>query len=281
MTYRQLARAAADGDADVVRALLAGGLHPDVAPPGGGRKRALHQTLTHKGPKGVGHQECVRLLAGAGADLAREGQFQVLSPLRLAAAGGHLALIETLLDVGAPVSPCDAAAIHHQGPPTGDDSEGRSPLCALAASRLWHRDPAGAERTARQLLAAGATVDAPLDHPRVRPLWWLVAWGRNPTLLPLLLDAGASPLGCLADAAYMGLDGFITTLVARGANLEERTAAQLTPLLHALVFKRYTSVPLLLELGADTAAETPRALDALAVAERTKAPADIIERLSR
>jgi ankyrin repeat protein len=145
---------------------------------------------------------------------------------------------------------------------------------------MWQADPAGAGTTLQGLLAGGGEPDAPLSKPRVRPLWWAVAWGRCPEVFELLLEAGASPDGCVADAVYHGLDDFVRALVDRGADLEERTPGGLTSLLHALVFKRYGSVELLLRLGADTSATTSKGYDALGVATATKAPQSVISLLS-
>lgn len=280
MSYAALLRAATDGDADTVYALLEAGVKPDIESPRGGKRRALHAALAPKGDKGPGHLACVRALARAGADLNCVGPFQHLPPLRLAAAGGHPDLVDALLELGALVDRFSAASIYRQGASTGRDSQGRSTLCAAAGSRMWRANPDAATATVERLLAAGVAADTALESPGTRPLWWVVAWSRSVEVATALLDAGASPRGCLAEAAYHGDNALIDLLIARGAQLEEPTAAGLTPLLHALTFKRYAAVPALLSHGASRTAAGPNGLDAHAVARATKAPAGILDLLA-
>lgn len=281
MSHRDLVAAASRGDAEVVAALLGRGVDPDVPSPRGGRRRAIHGALAPKGDKTPGHRSCVRLLADAGADLTWEGQFQRLAPLRLAAAGGHPDLVQLLLGYEPPIDAMTAAAIHRPGPAGGADSEGRSPLTALAASRLWQADPAGALSTAERLLEDGATVEPGVEATRVRPLWWAIAWGRNLALIRLLLERGASAEGCLHDAAYHGRDDFIRLLVNHGADVDARNVFGLTPLLHVLTYKRYDSVRTLLDFGALTGARGGRGdHDALGLATATGAPPAVLDLLA-
>lgn len=109
------------------------------------------------------------------------------------------------------------------------DERGRTALhlCARTPAETEGRDGAGALRVARALLAAGADVNAIHDIPdedgsfKATPLWYAVAWSRNPALVKLLLRAGASPRGCLWACVFNDDLETATTLVLAGAPLDE------------------------------------------------------------
>jgi ankyrin repeat protein len=278
-----LVAAAREGRAAVVALLLEAGAPVDPVDPAWWPRRALLQCLSPSVEKHAGHVEVARRLLAAGADLVAGGQFQELPPLQVAAAAGDGALVEVLRAAGAPVDLHGAAAIYDMealARQLGEspsqvhalDARGRTPLHALAASRLWRagaREEGRALGAARLLLAAGADLDAPQrleGKYQGSPLWWAVSAGRCEALIGLLLEAGAGIEGCLLAAAWQGAEGVIRRLVSVGADIDERDVRGHTALQHVLLFKRPEAVGCLLALGADPAAVTEQGHTALHLA---------------
>lgn len=128
------------------------------------------------------------------------------------------------------------------------------------------------------LLDAGAAIETP-DQLRRTPLQVAIDEARSEVAL-LLLDRGANPEGAergdarrsrpLIEAASQGLDGVVRRLIEADANLEViggRPAA--TPLAAAARAGQLSTVQILLDAGADPAAELPGGLNAADVAARS------------
>ncbi|HQQ76052.1 MAG TPA: ankyrin repeat domain-containing protein [Thermoanaerobaculia bacterium] len=125
------------------------------------------------------------------------------------------------------------------------DERGRTALhrCARTNGEKDGRDVAASLRVAKALLKAGANPDAVHDIPneggsfKATPLWYAVAWGRNPRLVQLLLDDGASPRGCLWACVWANDVEMAKTLVKAGAPLNEASGGE-TPLAYATRLRR-------------------------------------------
>jgi ankyrin repeat protein len=120
------------------------------------------------------------------------------------------------------------------------DERGRTALhrCARTNGEKDGRDDAESLRVASALLKAGADPNAVHDIPheggsfKATPLWYAVAWGRNPKLVRLLLDGGAEPRGCLWACVGANDVDLAKTLVKAGAPLKEVIGGE-TPLDYA------------------------------------------------
>ena len=125
------------------------------------------------------------------------------------------------------------------------DERGRTALhhCARTDGAKEGRDPADSLRVAEALLRAGANPDAAHDIPgeggsfRATPLWYAVAWGRNPDLVRSLVKAGADPRSCLFMCIAAGDLEMAKVLVAAGAPLDEKVDGE-TPLACARRLKK-------------------------------------------
>lgn len=117
------------------------------------------------------------------------------------------------------------------------DERGRTALhrCARTDGAKEGRDAGESLRVAKALLKAGADPNAVHDVPaeggsfKATPLWYAVAWGRNPGLVKLLLEAGAAPRGCLIECVFRDDLETARTLVKAGAPLDEKRDGE-TPL---------------------------------------------------
>ncbi|MEU8843744.1 ankyrin repeat domain-containing protein [Streptomyces roseus] len=160
----QLVRSARDGDVIGVSRLLGQGVVVD-APSGDGRT-ALDRAVEK------GHADVVRRLVGAGADLEQQtGEYQESTPLCLAASQGHTAVVEVLLDAGAP---------------TGAQGRlGYVPLVLAATT-----GDAGHPETVALLLDRGVDINAVMKHKTA--LEWAVRFGQE-EMVHHLLGRGAVP----------------------------------------------------------------------------------------
>ena len=132
------------------------------------------------------------------------------------------------------------------------DERGRTALhrCARTNGEKDGRDVEASLLVAKALLAAGADPNAVHDIPdeggsfKATPLWYAVAWGRNPRLAKVLLKAGASPRGCLWACVWADDLEMAKTLVKAGAPLDEVSGGE-TPLEYAVRTKKPTFLKLL------------------------------------
>ncbi len=131
------------------------------------------------------------------------------------------------------------------------DERGRTALhrCARTNASKEGRDAAESVRVAKTLLAAGADANAVHLIPdedgsfQATPLWYAVAWGRNPRLVRALLAAGAVPRGCLWACVWAGDVEMAKVLLGAGAPLDE-TAGGETPLQYAARLRKPAFVKL-------------------------------------
>lgn len=194
-----------------------------------------------------GHNEAVRLLLDAGADVdGCDGEGR--TALRAAAWGGHEEVLLTLLDHGAQVDKADC--------------EGRTPL--IAAAYMGHRE------AVEILLDHSAEVDLADGDGRtalsVAALCAPTAAGVKGygEVASLLLERGADPghrdhdgMTPLLLAAYEGHDDIIELLLEAGADVDETAgpdanalAAAVTPLLAAAAMGHIRTVGRVLFWGA-------------------------------
>lgn len=125
------------------------------------------------------------------------------------------------------------------------DERGRTALhrCARTNAEKDGLDVANSLRVAKALLKAGANPNAVHDIPdeggsfKATPLWYAVAWGRNPALVKLLLGSGAAPRGCLWACVGANDVDLAKTLVKAGAPLDEAIGGE-TPLAYATRLKK-------------------------------------------
>jgi hypothetical protein len=125
------------------------------------------------------------------------------------------------------------------------DERGRTALhrCARTNGARDGREVGDSLLVAKALLASGADVNAVHDIPdeggsfKATPLWYAVAWGRNPRLVKLLLGAGASPRGCLWACVWADDVETARTLVKAGAPRAEVFDGE-TPLDYAKRLKK-------------------------------------------
>jgi ankyrin repeat protein len=131
------------------------------------------------------------------------------------------------------------------------DERGRTALhrCARRNGAKDGGTPADGLAVAKALLAAGADPNAVHLIPdeeesfRATPLWYAVAWGRNPALVRVLLGAGAAPKGCLWACVWAQESALAKALLAAGAPLDEVFNGE-TPLQYATRLKRAAFVKL-------------------------------------
>jgi ankyrin repeat protein len=249
-------------------------------------------------PKHEGHVRVVEALVEAGADLETPGNYQSYGPLRLAAACGVRALVEPLLaGLRARLvepDPHERAALYDldglsralEADPSqvhALDAMGRTPLHAVAGSRLWRDgDPGAGAATAARLLEAGAEVDPPqrlAGKHHGTPLWWVCSFGRDPGLAAWLLERGASPKGCMLVALWHPDEGLGRALLRAGGDLEERDVRGFTVLQHLLMFGRVEGALAALALGADPNAQGPKGLTALHLAAQFEQGAEVFDAL--
>jgi ankyrin repeat protein len=221
-----MAKAAKEGNVAEVRRLLALGTNPNghgILP-----TRPLHAASKQS-------TEMMVLLIEAGADVnARVGENE-RQPLHEAAAyNPDPRAIEVLLKAGADIE--------------ARTTEGLTPLHESARNPSWE--------VATLLVRAGADVNA-ASKQGYRPL---DLCAREPSMLRLLIDSGAKVdardlwgRSALHGAALTGNCESVTLLLEAGASANQvsSNAQTPTPLIGAIMYKRYDVVRLLLERGAD------------------------------
>ena len=224
MTAQRLGRLVAAGDADAVRTAVVdspGLLGRTVERDGQGGWTPLHLAVAE------GHEEIVRLLVAAGADITARTEHH-RTPLHVALQFCP-ALVPLLLSLGATLDAPSAAHLDDVAELTRhldggvDPSDATSGLDLLSWAALG-----GAAATARLLLARGADADAGALHA--------ASSGGRLDLVRLLLDAGAdvdrrdphsgrAPLHA-AVAAGPGGDApdVVRVLLSAGADVEATTS---------------------------------------------------------
>lgn len=190
-----------------------------------------------------GNAAGVRAALKAGADPSLRVESNI-PPLAIAALEGHLEIAKVLVEAGADLDPrCRPQVICRALP---------------HAAELGH-----AELT-RFLLDAGADPDSrgpygdvPLNYAlgqkQLATAWILLEHGADPNLTN---QFGMSPF---AGACAMGLESFVARALEHGADLESKHKYKehqsVTPLMVAAAYGHLEVVAMLLEAGADSAAE--------------------------
>ncbi|KAI0099324.1 ankyrin repeat-containing domain protein [Nemania sp. FL0031] len=228
-----LSSAARSGNLDICRLLLSHGAQVN----GSDECRPLIQAFQ----SGRGKLELVRLLVDSGADVNLSQPDG--TPLGIATKNGHRDIVEFLIGKEADVNATSGAW-----------------------TPLYHSAREGQAEIAQLLITAGAHC-RPEGDRRWTPLH--MAW-RHPECLKVLLDGGADIEASSVDstalylATYHGKLESVEVLISHGANLEVTSEfpgysdSNYTPLLAAILMRRYEVIRALLKAGASVKARTPR-----------------------
>lgn len=133
------------------------------------------------------------------------------------------------------------------------DRSGRNLLhlaCSASCKDLGVSESSSA-RMVELLLESGLDVESTLvtDEYPCNSVWFAVARGRNPTLVKLLVERGATPRGLFAAGWYDDV-GMVNLLIRLGAAVDERAEDE-TPFLHCWKNGRFRPARLLVKQGAD------------------------------
>jgi len=235
-----VADAAAAGDTDTVRELIADGA--DINLPANDGATALLWATYYQ------DIEMVTALLASGADPDMANAYGV-TPLLQASSTGDSAIVAALLEAGA-----DPSIAH---------TEGQTALLAAARS--------GNVETVRLLLEHGADPDRADDYQQQTPLMWAAAEGHLP-VVSMLLEAGADPdkqaavssltehrnadyptggFTALMFATRNGHGDIVRRLHEGGADLGLRNGDGATAMMIAIVNDRFDLAAEILGLGAD------------------------------
>lgn len=202
----------------------------------------------------------VAALAGAGADFGVQGAIG-LTPLELAGRNGRMRLVAKLREVGS-----------DSGPPAGGSVLPR--VCDWARSNVFAVAP---PVVLEDCLEAGADVNARNQHgdTPLHTLMRLLGWNHSfvPAAIDLLqaggadlnaqADGGVTPLhlasGSWTNWGSWGHPSAVESLVRAGADVNVRDERGRTPLDEAIASGNPAAIALLLEHGAVSAVDDPRA----------------------
>ena len=109
-------------------------------------------------------------------------------------------------------------------------------------------------RTADLLLDLGLGLETPAfmeGEWRATPLWYAISWGRNLPLARHLLERGSTPRYCLFAACWSNDRAAIRLLLDHGAEVDDPSGGDETPLLGAVAWSRFGPAEELLIAGAD------------------------------
>ena len=257
--------AASNGHASVVKLIFdfckspeGKDLNESVSHDGKIDQRVLNQTLYNAAAKG--HSALVQVLLDEGAEIDANGGKNGTA-LQIASIEGRPDVVRLLVQKGASQS----ITSKRYG----------SPLCAAAEK--------GHQGTARILLEAGADLNDGGGW-YAQPLVSAIV-GQNINLVRLLMDAGADLNGQggrhgypIAAAAALGRDDLIEELLERGARVNDGDDKGSDALYAACLSGHLNTVNLLLERGADVNAQGGKAKNALGAAS-SKGHINIVRRL--
>ena len=138
------------------------------------------------------------------------------------------------------------------------DTIGKTPLhhCAGINARQIGQDVVRSIATATALMSAGADVNAVRiiidgnEEFRATPLWYAIAWGKNPRLARFLLEHQAQPDDNAIRSAIWDQDlETAKLLLSFGGNIDQEIRQQ-TPLLETVKAKRFKMLDWLVKNGA-------------------------------
>jgi uncharacterized protein len=121
-------------------------------------------------------------------------------------------------------------------------------------------------KTAEVLLRRGTDINHEAfteGEWKATPLWFAVARGENLGLAEFLLRRGSNPNYCLWAAGFVENIEAIRLLVRHGANVNDHSAVEESPLLGAIKWSHFRAAEELLKLGADVNYVDPVGMTAL------------------
>jgi len=221
-TLMSIHEAAADGDLERVKALIAAGADINAKDQEG--YMPLHAAAQS------GHTAVAKFLVVAGADLEAKADDHSFTPLHVATKAGHTTLVELLIAEGADANAKDVSA--------------KAPLFQAVLS--------GSTDLVELFIAKGNDVNAKSDYYDWTPLQWA-----NKEIAGILLDKGANIEArnkwgqtAMHKAVDKRSPELIKLLLQSGANIDSRDYADSTPLHHAIRRGHLDMVELLLANGA-------------------------------
>lgn len=167
------------------------------------------------------------------------------------------------------------------------DPKGRLALhlaCAVRPGGPALGEPHGIA-TVSALLGAGADLESIVPMPeeegdfRATPLWYAVARGENLPLVRFLLQRGADASYSLWAAVWRDDAELCRELLQAKPRLNLIAEGE-TPIFYAARLKRFRTLDLLIEAGANPAIPDRHGRDALDIARARRLPQPFIERLS-
>ena len=169
---------------------------------------------------------------------------------------------------------------------TATDPKGRMAIhIACAAPPGAKQGETSGVKTVTALLDAGAPLEAfvPMDADegdfRANPLWYAVSRGRNLPLVRFLIGRGADASYSLWSVVFQD-DAAMCRELQKAKPRLDLVAHGETPIFLAARIRRLTTLPLLIEAGADPSIKDPQGRDAVDIARARRLPKEMIERLA-
>ncbi len=255
--WQPIMTAAFVGSKEIVRVLLEHGADPNVISRNNHRHRPLHRVLEHKKtiPKGPHHVETVRVLLEHGARVDLRGGHSRMTAPCLAAVGGEVRFLPVLREYIGAWDIFTSVALGEQdrartllegdaGLVDAVDENRWRPLNYATASRAGRDDAdvaARLEAIVALLLERGAGVN--------RPPPALTSAIGNPSMMRMLLDAGAKPDPGLISALWNVDYDSVELLLEAGADI--RHPAVDDTLSELVQYGTYNMARFLIDRGAD------------------------------